>query len=144
LLRGREPETPRERRCRRAVEGLLGAAIVVSAALALVDDASRPRGGLAGHVDGEGAVAATGARAGTAGETRAWRPIPVDLAHDPPWRLRLLPGVGPARAAAIVRDRETNGPLPSVEALTRVPGFGERSVSVLAGAGATASARGPP
>ncbi len=39
-------------------------------------------------------------------------------------QLQRLTGVGPARAAAIVRERETNGPFASVEDLTRVPGVG--------------------
>lgn len=39
-------------------------------------------------------------------------------------QLQRLPAVGPARAAAIVRERETNGPFTSVEDLTRVPGVG--------------------
>ena len=133
LATARVPETARERRSRNAVEGLLAFAVVVSTGLALREDAVR-RGA---------APAAT--------SERAWRSIPIDLAHDPPWRLRLLPGVGPSRAAAIARDREAHGPLPSLEALARVPGFGERSVAALSAAGATVPwesgggpARGPP
>jgi competence ComEA-like helix-hairpin-helix protein len=38
-------------------------------------------------------------------------------------QLDSLPGIGPKRAEAIVRDRDRNGPFPSVEALTRVPGI---------------------
>jgi competence protein ComEA len=37
-----------------------------------------------------------------------------------------LDGVGPALAAAIVRDREENGPYESPEAIIRVRGIGER------------------
>jgi competence protein ComEA len=33
-----------------------------------------------------------------------------------------LPGIGPARAAAIVQERERGGPYSSVDDLTRVPG----------------------
>lgn len=36
-----------------------------------------------------------------------------------------LTGIGPALAAAIVRDREENGPYESAEQLTRVSGVGE-------------------
>lgn len=39
-----------------------------------------------------------------------------------------LEGVGPALAAAIVRDREENGSYESAEALMRVRGIGERVV----------------
>lgn len=41
-----------------------------------------------------------------------------------------LEGVGPALAAAIVRDREENGRYESVEALTRVRGIGQRVIEV--------------
>lgn len=37
--------------------------------------------------------------------------------------LEALPGIGARRAEAIVRDRERNGPFPSVDALTRIPGI---------------------
>lgn len=37
--------------------------------------------------------------------------------------LEALPGIGAKRAEAIVRDRELNGPFPSVDALTRIPGI---------------------
>ncbi len=37
-----------------------------------------------------------------------------------------LDGIGPALAAAIVRDREENGPYESADQLTRVRGIGER------------------
>ena len=37
-----------------------------------------------------------------------------------------LDGVGPALAAAIVRDREENGPYTSAEEITRVRGIGGR------------------
>ena len=39
---------------------------------------------------------------------------------------RELEGIGPALAAAIVRDREENGPFESPEEITRVRGIGPR------------------
>ena len=39
------------------------------------------------------------------------------------FQLDSLPGIGAKRAEAIVRDRELNGPFPSVDALARVPGI---------------------
>ena len=39
---------------------------------------------------------------------------------------RELEGIGPALAAAIVRDREENGPYEAPEEITRVRGVGER------------------
>jgi competence protein ComEA len=38
-------------------------------------------------------------------------------------QLDSLPGIGPARAAAIVRYREQHGPFGSLTELTRVPGI---------------------
>jgi competence protein ComEA len=46
-------------------------------------------------------------------------------------QLDSLPGIGPARAAAIIRDREKRGPFPSVEALERVPGINPALVARL-------------
>ena len=42
-----------------------------------------------------------------------------------------LPGVGAARAARIVQEREENGPFGNVEDLTRVPGIGSGSIERL-------------
>ena len=39
--------------------------------------------------------------------------------------MQRLPGIGPARAQAIVADREANGPFRIPEELTRVDGIGE-------------------
>ena len=40
--------------------------------------------------------------------------------------LQALPGVGPATAAAIVEERERNGPFASPEDIMRVSGIGEK------------------
>ncbi|WP_299236577.1 ComEA family DNA-binding protein [uncultured Halomonas sp.] len=42
-----------------------------------------------------------------------------------------LPGIGPSKAAAIVEDRETNGPYESAQDLTRVSGIGDGTVANL-------------
>ena len=42
-----------------------------------------------------------------------------------------LPGIGPARAAAILQEREARGPFASVEALSRVPGLGPAAIARL-------------
>ena len=42
-----------------------------------------------------------------------------------------LPGIGPARAAAILQEREARGPFASVEALARVPGLGPAAIARL-------------
>lgn len=42
-----------------------------------------------------------------------------------------LPGIGPGKAAAIVEDREANGPYESAQDLTRVSGIGDTTVANL-------------
>jgi competence protein ComEA len=42
-----------------------------------------------------------------------------------------LPGIGPARAAAILHERQARGPFTSVEALSRVPGLGPSAIARL-------------
>ena len=106
------PITARERRARRATECVLTLALVASLVACLLRE-SEPSPSLAFH------------------------DIAVDVARDPPWRLRLLPAIGPARANAILADREANGPLPSLHDLSRVRGFGAKTVASLARAGAT-------
>jgi competence protein ComEA len=46
-------------------------------------------------------------------------------------QLDSLPGVGPAKAAAILRYRNEHGPFSSVEQLGQVPGFGPAAVERL-------------
>ncbi|MBN2848102.1 MAG: helix-hairpin-helix domain-containing protein [Coriobacteriia bacterium] len=45
--------------------------------------------------------------------------------------LEELPGVGPATAATIVDDRETNGPFTTPEDLMRVPGIGPKTFEAM-------------
>lgn len=52
----------------------------------------------------------------------------VNLNTATPEQLELLPGVGPARARAIVEDRKAHGPYRSPQDLTRVSGIGERAL----------------
>lgn len=42
--------------------------------------------------------------------------------------LEQIKGVGPAKAAAIVKYRDDNGPFKSVDELVNVPGIGEKSL----------------
>jgi len=57
----------------------------------------------------------------------------VDVNTGGPAELERLPGVGPARAAAIVRFRETHGRFGSVEELGGVPGMGPAALARLQG-----------
>jgi competence protein ComEA len=49
---------------------------------------------------------------------------PIDVNTATADRLEALPGIGPTLAAAIVQERERNGPFRSVDDLNRVPGIG--------------------
>jgi competence protein ComEA len=55
----------------------------------------------------------------------AGAPQRVDINRAGAWLLEALPGVGEARAQAIIAYRERHGPFRDTHELTRVPGFGE-------------------
>lgn len=85
-----------------------------------VDPASVPPGGMTG-------VQAPGQP--TAGAA----PGPLDLNEATAAELEALPGVGPALAAAIVEDRQRNGPFAAIEDLDRVSGIGPAKLAALRG-----------
>ncbi len=58
---------------------------------------------------------------------------PVDINRAGERELETLPGIGPAKAAAIVEFRETYGPFLSVEDLEMVSGIGPSTMESLAG-----------
>ncbi len=58
-------------------------------------------------------------------------PGPVDLNLADAASLDALPGVGPARARAIVAYRQANGPFHAVQELSRVPGIGPAALARL-------------
>jgi competence protein ComEA len=77
---------------------------------------------------GTAAVPGTDSRAsGVSGPAAA----PVNLNRATSAELDALPGIGPATAAAIIRDREAHGPFTSVDDLTRVRGIGEAKLAQL-------------
>ncbi len=49
----------------------------------------------------------------------------LDINSAPPTELSLLPGIGPAMAARIIKTREQRGPFKSVDEITHVPGIGK-------------------
>lgn len=55
----------------------------------------------------------------------------VDINTADAAALEQVKGIGPARAAAIVKYRSENGPFKSVDELVKVPGIGEKSVEQL-------------
>ncbi|MBM6775245.1 ComEA family DNA-binding protein, partial [Olsenella profusa] len=68
------------------------------------------------------------AAAGDAGDE-----APVNINTADVAELDELPGVGEATAAAIVEDRERNGPFAAPEDLMRVSGIGEKKFEKLEG-----------
>ena len=58
---------------------------------------------------------------------------PVDLNLADAASLDALPGVGPARARAIIEYRQANGPFRAVQELSRVPGIGPAALARLQG-----------
>jgi hypothetical protein len=122
-----EPESLREGRARTAVEALLVVATLVSLGSLATSRGPPPAG-------------------------PPWASIPIDVARDGPGRLRLLPGLGPTRVAAILYDRQARGQIERVEDLRRIRGLGGKTIDALRAAGAivarpadptTDSARGP-
>jgi competence protein ComEA len=57
--------------------------------------------------------------------------VPLNLNSATLSDLDALPGIGPAKAAAILQYREQHGPFTSVEDLARVRGFGGKAVARL-------------
>jgi competence protein ComEA len=66
--------------------------------------------------------------AGTEGENRA----KIDINSATVETLETLPGIGPAKAAAIVRFRSTHGPLRQLGDLLQVPGIGKTTLEHIA------------
>ncbi len=58
-------------------------------------------------------------------------PVPLNLNSASVSELDRLPGIGPARAAAILQERGARGPFVSVDDLTRVPGLGPSAIARL-------------
>lgn len=77
-------------------------------------------------------------------------PLLPDVNSAPESQLRLLPGIGPARAAAIADERAAGGPFRALSDLERVKGIGKVTVEGLkdlaraAAPSPGSSARSPP
>lgn len=55
----------------------------------------------------------------------------IDLNTATAEELQKLPGIGEALSAAIVEDREQNGPFSAAEDLLRIPGIGEKRLEAI-------------
>lgn len=55
--------------------------------------------------------------------------VSMNRADQAEWET--LPGIGPAKAAAIIQYRDEHGPFSSIESLTEVPGIGEKTLESL-------------
>lgn len=70
---------------------------------------------------------------GTVGTVGSVGSVPVNVNIASTTLLRTLPGIGPAKARAIVAYREAHGPFASIEALAGVPGIGPSIVKRING-----------
>ncbi len=78
-----------------------------------------------------------------AGLAQAWAAVDVNSANDE--ALRGIKGIGPAKARAIVEEREAHGPYKDTADLARrVSGIGEKSVERLVAEGLTVGAAKAP
>ena len=83
--------------------------------------------------EGEAAGAEADSSGGDAvvGSVSSSMPSLININSATAEELDSLPGVGPSTAAAIVEDRDANGPFSSVEDLMRVSGIGEKKFAKL-------------
>jgi competence protein ComEA len=86
-------------------------------------------GGSAGASAGASASGGSSPEAASSGATSETALININTATNE--ELQTLPGIGQATAAAIVEERESNGPFASVEDLMRVSGIGEKKLARL-------------
>ena len=75
----------------------------------------------AGGVTGDARLLELEIRVGEAGEPQAQK---IDINRAEPWLLEALPGIGEARARAIIDHRLSNWPFRSVDDLAKVDGIG--------------------
>lgn len=89
------------------------------------------------HAPPRGSLASTrrAVSEGIAADERAARPLGAKERLDPNTapveELRRLPGIGPARATAILAERHSGGPFRDLDDMARVPGIGLKTLEAL-------------
>ncbi|SDT34217.1 competence protein ComEA [Paenibacillaceae bacterium GAS479] len=84
--------------------------------------------GASGLEGNEPVAGRTGTGSGGQAESSYTADGKLDINRATAEELDALPGVGPAKAKAIVEDRERNGPFSSVESVERVKGIGPKMI----------------
>jgi len=79
---------------------------------------------------GDGSTVAKGAPS-SSGSASSSASNAVNINTASAGQLDSLPGIGPSKAAAIVADRDANGPFSSCDELSRVTGVGAKTVATL-------------
>jgi competence protein ComEA len=92
-----------------------------------IDDVIRAAGGLKDGAD----LSKVELTVSGAGEEE--NPQKININRAEAWLLEALPGVGEAKAQAIIEYREKNGPFRDVNELGKVPGFGESNLDKIKG-----------
>lgn len=105
------------------VPATVGAALSVAGLEGVTDDTSVQPGG---RIDFDGKQAHLSVM-----EDTLVVGLPLDLNAATAASLQALPGIGPARAEAIVAERVAGGPFETIDALTRVKGIGPKTVEDL-------------
>lgn len=106
------PELPQATERRRAAQRVLERALLVLLLLCLLRRAA-------------------GRRPGDVPAPVVPPPVVVDVARAPEELLTLLPGIGPARARALLRHRARHGPPRTLTDLLAVPGIGPARLDAL-------------
>ncbi len=115
-----------------AAGGLTGEADTGSVNLAaIVSDGSKVHIPVQGEEVSQDSSSGASSGSGTSSSSSSGGLVNINTATAE--ELDALPGVGPSTAAAIVDDRERNGPFSSPEDLMRVSGIGEKKFAKLQG-----------
>ena len=92
-------------------------------------------------VDGAAGRQASKPRRTKAADPSTRQPVDVDVA--PEAEIEKLPGIGPALAKRIIKDRESNGPFGCLAALDRVKGVGPALLARIDSLATFSAAGGP-